>query len=157
MPEARLSARGEAIAAVIQAAGIAGDPLEADHGGSPILKVPPEQLLAIARSLASDLGYSYLSCLTALDWPDRWEVVYHLHDFQRNGTLVVKTSTPKDEDTLPSVTSIWPAANWYEREAFDMFGIRFEGHPNLCRILMADDWQTFPMRKDQPMDVEGGY
>lgn len=154
-PPPELSDRGQAIATAVKPA-LAAEPV-ADHGGSPIFEVAPEHLVETARKLRDDHGYLYLSCLTTLEWPDRWETVYHLYDFGHKGTLALKTRIDKSQDTFPSVTSIWPAANWYEREAYDMFGVKFDGHPHLCRILMADDWQTFPLRKDHPMDMEGGY
>ncbi|MBI6545797.1 MAG: NADH-quinone oxidoreductase subunit C [Cyanobacteria bacterium NC_groundwater_1444_Ag_S-0.65um_54_12] len=131
--------------------------VRADAAGSPIYEVSPDQLRAVGCQLRDRLGLHYLSCLTTLEWPERWEMVYHLYDLARKGNLILKASIPKEQAVFPTVTDIWPAANWYERECYDMFGVTFEGHPQLCRILLSDDWQSFPLRKDHPMDLEGGY
>ena len=80
----------------------------------------------------------------------RFEVVYHLYSIAHHHRLRLKVKL-EDGQSIPSVTGIWPAADWPEREAYDMYGIRFEGHPNLKRIYMAPDWEGFPMRKDYPL------
>lgn len=156
-PPLELSAGGKALAAAVAEAGIGLDEPKPDSRGNPIFDVPPEKLLDTGRALHDKLGITFLSCLAPVDWPDRWEVVTHLYDFKHKTWVGLKTRLPKDQLNVPSVTPIWPAADWYEREGYDMYGIEFEGHPHLCRILMADDWPTFPLRKDHPMDVEGGY
>ncbi len=156
-PPPELSERGRAIAAALAKAGVLAAEPKPDHSGAPMFEVPPDEMLSVARRLRDELKITYLSCLTTLEWPETWQTTYHLYDFAHQGTLVLKTSIPKEQDTFSSVTEVWPAANWYEREAYDMFGVKFAGHPHLARILMADDWKTFPLRKDHPMDVEGGY
>lgn len=152
-----LSSGGKALAEAIAQAKIGLDEPRPDSFGNPIYDVAPEKLVDAGRALRDKLGITYLSCLAPVDWPDRWEVVTHLYDFTHRTWVGLKTSIPKERLQVPSVASVWPAANWYEREGYDMYGIEFEGHPHLCRILMADDWPTFPLRKDHPMDVEGGY
>ncbi|MGH2436146.1 MAG: NADH-quinone oxidoreductase subunit C, partial [bacterium] len=77
-----------------------------------------------------------------------FEVVYHCYSHQSLEELMLKVRIPRDKPTVPSVTSIWDGANWHEREAYDLFGIIFEGHPNLRRIMMTDDWIGHPLRKD---------
>lgn len=80
----------------------------------------------------------------------RFEVVYHLYSIPNRHRLRLKVKIT-EEEPIPTVTGIWPAADWPEREAYDMYGIRFEGHPNLQRIYMATDWEGFPLRKDYPL------
>jgi NADH-quinone oxidoreductase subunit C len=95
-----------------------------------------------------------LSGITAVDWtPEepRFEVVYLLHSLERNERLRMKCRLPGDNPEIDSVTGVWRSANWYERETFDMFGIKFRNHPNPRRILMPDDWDGHPLRKDYPI------
>ena len=94
--------------------------------------------------------FDYCVDITAVHYPDRekqFEVVWILYSFPRNERIRVKASYSETE-SVPSSVPIWPAANWLEREVFDMFGIRFEGHPDLKRILLPDDWKGHPLRKD---------
>lgn len=94
--------------------------------------------------------FDYLADLTAVDWPKRekrFDLVANLYSFPKNERLRLKAHVGENEG-VGSVVSVWPVANWLEREAFDMFGIRFEGHPNLKRILLPDEWQGYPLRKD---------
>jgi NADH-quinone oxidoreductase subunit C len=79
-------------------------------------------------------------------------VVYHLHSFVNNHRIRIKTRVSQDQPVLPTLTDIWPSANWMEREAYDFFGIVFEGHPNLKRILNVDEMTDFPLRKDFPLE-----
>ena len=114
------------------------------------LKVPHESLLPVANYLKSELRFDMLTDLTAVDYPKnerRFEVIYQLYSFPRNERLRVKASLGESE-TIESVVSVWSTADWLEREAFDMFGIRFANHPNLKRILMPDEWEGHPLRKD---------
>ena len=97
------------------------------------------------------------SDVTATDWPpraERFDVVYCLYSTRHRHRLRVKTMVG-DKQPLASVTAVWPAANWLEREVFDMFGVNFTGHPDRRRILMPDDWQGFPQRKDYPLEGPG--
>lgn len=100
-------------------------------------------------------GYNFMEDVTAVDWypsEPRFQVVYHLlsHSLKRRVRLVVRLDS--DKASLESITSIWPAANFYEREVFDLFGINFDGHPNLRRIMMPEDWNGHPLRKDYPVE-----
>lgn len=118
---------------------------------TPGVFVPSERLLDVCRTLAgSEFGLSYLSFVSAIDRPDSggFEVLYHLYSFDTKEELALKVRVPRDAPTLASVTGIWDGANWHEREAYDLFGIVFEGHPNLRRIMMTDDWVGHPLRKD---------
>ncbi|HUN90408.1 MAG TPA: NADH-quinone oxidoreductase subunit C [Terriglobales bacterium] len=105
----------------------------------------------ILSAYRDDEGFDYLVDLTAVHYPKRekleFDVVYILYSFAKNTRVRVKTQIA-DGAVLPSAVDIWPTANWLEREIFDMFGIRFEGHPDLKRILLPDGWQGYPLRKD---------
>ncbi len=128
----------------------------------PTFWVEGKQAPAILRylKLATDKPYRMLYDLTALDERDRlhregqpageFTVVYHLLSFERNEDVRVKVAVTGESPSLSSITDLWPAANWYEREVWDMFGIRFEGHPHLRRILMPPTWEGHPLRKDHP-------
>jgi NADH-quinone oxidoreductase subunit C len=97
-----------------------------------------------------DEKFDYLVDLTAVDWPKRerrFDVVANLYSFSKNERLRLKAHVGENEG-IPSVVSVWVTANWLERECFDMFGIRFEGHPDLRRILLPEEWQGYPLRKD---------
>jgi NADH-quinone oxidoreductase subunit C len=125
--------------------------------GETTVVVPREHLRRAAEYLAGEasLGFTYLSDITTVDrFPlePRFEVNYHLVSLGRRDRLRLKVRIQGADPVVASVTSIWPTANWHERENFDLFGIRFEGHPNLSRILMPDDWEGFPLRKDYPVE-----
>jgi NADH-quinone oxidoreductase subunit C len=81
----------------------------------------------------------------------RFEVNYHLVSLEMQARLRLKVRLPGNEPVVTSVTPVWPTANWHERETFDLFGIRFDGHPDLRRILMPDEWEGYPLRKDYPV------
>jgi NADH-quinone oxidoreductase subunit C len=99
-----------------------------------------------------DLGFDNLMCLSAVDYPKedppRMEVVYHLFSYRHRHRFVLKVHAPREEGRVPTVEGTWAVANWHEREAYDMFGIVFEGHSDLRRILLPDDWSGHPLRKD---------
>lgn len=119
---------------------------------TPGVIVPKERLLEICRVLATDpeFALAYLSFVTAIDRPEagEFDILYHAYAHQTRLELALKVRVPRDRPAVPSVTGIWDGANWHEREAFDLFGIIFEGHPNLRRIMMTDDWIGHPLRKD---------
>jgi NADH-quinone oxidoreductase subunit C len=115
-----------------------------------ILVVEAAKLREVAQYSRDEEHFNLLSDLTAVHWPKRekpFDVVLNLYSFKKNERLRLKAHLAEGEPA-PSVCSIWPAANWLEREVFDMFGIRFDGHPDLKRILLPDEWQGFPLRKD---------
>jgi NADH-quinone oxidoreductase subunit C len=115
-----------------------------------ILTVDRARLVEIARHLRDEEKFDMLADLTAVDWPKRekrFDVVLNLYSFAKNERLRLKVWAA-DAEEVPSVVSVWPTANWQEREVFDMFGIIFSGHPNLKRILLPDEWQGYPLRKD---------
>ncbi len=125
--------------------------------GETTVVVPRERLVRVAEYLAGEpsLVFSFLSDITTVDrYPiePRFEVNYHLLSLERRERLRLKVRVPGSEAVVPTVTSVWPTANWHERENFDLFGMRFEGHPDLRRILMPDDWEGYPLRKDYPVE-----
>jgi NADH-quinone oxidoreductase subunit C len=115
-----------------------------------IVVVEATRLAEIAEYARDGEKFDFLSDLTAVDWPrreKRFEVVLNLYSFVHNERLRLKVNVGEAE-MVPTVSAVWPAANWLEREAFDMFGILFSGHPDLRRILLPEEWQGFPLRKD---------
>jgi NADH-quinone oxidoreductase subunit C len=115
-----------------------------------ILTVESGRLAEISQYLRDEEKFDLLSDLTAVDWPKRekrFDVVLNLYSFAKNERLRVKAHAG-DGEQVPSVSGVWPTANWLEREAYDMFGIVFAGHPNLTRILLPDEWQGYPLRKN---------
>jgi NADH-quinone oxidoreductase subunit C len=121
--------------------------------GELTLVVAADRITEVARFLKQD-GFVRLSAVTCVDlYPmePRFEVVYQLHSLSRSERVRLKCKVSGAAPEIDSVTGIWRCANWYEREVFDMFGIVFRGHPDLTRILMPDDWNGHPLRKDYPV------
>jgi NADH-quinone oxidoreductase subunit C len=122
--------------------------------------VPVARVIEVARHLrdTSDAAFDFCSDVTATDWPPRkearFDVLYCLYSTRHRHRVRVKIKVGEQEP-VPSVTAIWPAANWLEREVYDMFGVNFTGHPDRRRILMPEDWQGFPQRKDYPLEGPG--
>jgi NADH-quinone oxidoreductase subunit C len=121
--------------------------------------VPAANILAIARWLRETPEAAFDTCsdLTATDWPpraERFDVVYCLYSIRHRQRVRVKARLA-DNTPIASVIPVWPSANWLEREVYDMFGITFAGHPDLRRILMPEDWQGYPQRKDYPLEGPG--
>ncbi len=122
--------------------------------GEPTLFILPAQIVEVCRFLKNEQRFIRLSSITAVDWTPaepRFEVVYNLHSLDRNERLRLKCWVSEAECEIDSVTGVWRGANWYEREVFDLFGIRFRNHPDLKRILMPTDWEGHPLRKDYPV------
>lgn len=118
------------------------------------IEVQPDRITHVCRLLRTDLEFNRISTVTAVDhYPNqpRFEVVYHLHSIPRNSRVRVKTRVDGDQPSLESATSVWAGANWYEREVFDLFGITFRNHPDLTRIMMPEDWEGHPLRRDYPV------
>lgn len=112
--------------------------------------VSATSVLDVARFLRDDpaLAFDSLMCLSGVDYKDRFAVAYHLHSLREKHRIGVKVFVPKESPVLPSVDAVWPAANFMEREAFDLYGIVFEGSKDLRRILLPEDWPGHPLRKD---------
>jgi len=122
--------------------------------GELTLEIRPAKIGSVCGFLKHDQGFVRLSTVTAVDrYPGepRFEVVYHLHSIERKERVRLKCRLGGGDPAIESVTSVWRSANWYEREVFDLFGIRFLNHPDLRRIMMPDDWEGHPLRKDYPV------
>jgi len=122
------------------------------------LLVPPESIVKMCQVLRDEFGFARLASETAVDyWPQqdpRFHVVYQLHSFQHNDRICLRVPVPGSKPFVPTLVTVYLNANWYEREIWDMFGIRFEGHPDMRRILMPEDWDGHPLRKDYPLGYE---
>ena len=116
----------------------------------PWAKVTPQRIADIGRFLRDDpqTRFDYLRCVAAVDYPPEFELVYLLFSYPKRHEFQLKVRVPRENPVVPTVEEVWPAANWHEREAFDLMGIRFEGHSDLRRIMLPDDWIGHPLRKD---------
>jgi NADH-quinone oxidoreductase subunit C len=111
--------------------------------------------LAVFMKSDPDLGFTYLSDVTGMDrFPiePRFELNYHLLSLSRREQIRLRVRLSGEDAVIDSVVPVWPTANWHEREIFDLFGVRFEGHPNLKRLFMPEDWEGYPLRKDYPVE-----
>ncbi|RMG33172.1 MAG: NADH-quinone oxidoreductase subunit C [Methanobacteriota archaeon] len=126
------------------------------------VRIPKEKLLDVITYLKNEpkLSFDYLTDLTGVDYlkmerEPRFDVVYHLYSFEHNWRLRVKVGVDEEDMEVPSLTSLWKGALWLEREAFEMFGFQFKGHPDLRRLLLPDIFDGFPLRKDYPLQGRG--
>ena len=148
------SLRDRAVAAAVadfDADAVTGGKLDR---GELTLEIAPGKITSVCGFLKYDQKFVRLSTLTAVDrYPaePRFEVVYHLHSVERKERVRLKCRLRGADPVIDSVTGVWRGANWYEREVFDLFGIRFMNHPDLRRILMPADWEGHPLRKDYPI------
>lgn len=118
------------------------------------ITVTRENIIAACQAIKA-AGYNFLEDVTAVDWypsEPRFQIVYSILSFSLKRRLRLVVRLAGDDAALDSITSVWPAANFYEREVFDLFGVHFGGHPNLRRIMMPEDWQGHPLRKDYPVE-----
>ena len=127
----------------------------ASYVGDEMVLVAREHLHAVLKLCKEDesLDFSMLTDVTAVDWlgtDPRFEVIYHLYSIEHKHRLRIKVGVPEDDAVVASACDLWLAANWGEREVYDLYGIRFEGHPDLRRILMYDEFIGYPLRKDYP-------
>ncbi len=117
----------------------------------PAIKVAREKLPALARFLKDDpqLRFETLSCLSGVDLPeDVLRTLYHLYSFEIDFMLPLMVDVTREDPATPTVSTVWPSADWYERESWDLVGIVYEGHPDLRRIMLPEDWEGHPLRKD---------
>jgi NADH-quinone oxidoreductase subunit C len=124
--------------------------------GELTIHVAPDRVAEICQAMRDDesLRFELCSSVSGVDYPDqrnRLHVVYHLTSMTYRRSVRLETAVGLDHPVVQSVTAVYPTADWQEREAYDMFGVVFEGHPHLTRILMPDDWEGFPQRKDYPL------
>jgi len=122
--------------------------------GELTLTITPEAIRAAAATV-KEAGYNFFEDMTAVDWfpsSPRFQLSYHILSHSYKEYIRLRVLVDGTDPAVETITTVWPAANYYEREVFDLFGIRFEGHPNLRRILMPDDWEGHPLRKDYPVE-----
>lgn len=122
--------------------------------GEVTVTVKKEKILEVLKCLRDDLRYNFLTDVTAVDYlgqEPRFQVVYHLMSIPNKDRIRVKAPVTESDCSIDSATALWNSANWVEREAYDLMGIKFKNHPNLVRILMTDDWEGHPLRKDYPV------
>jgi NADH-quinone oxidoreductase subunit C len=151
-----LDATGEALWATLEQV------FEADPGmkiGAAVdevtFTVSPDRVLDVCNVCRTDprLDFNYLRCLSVVDYVEstgEFEVNYHLYSLDKRHKMVVKTRVPEDQPSVPTVTGVWAGANWYERESHDLFGVVFEGHPELIPLLLYEEFEGFPGRKSFP-------
>ena len=163
--EAELDAAAEAIAEDVALAALGAADLEVAADGKTVTAQIDSEGYVELMTAARDAGFDMFVDLCAVDYfrrRPRFEVVVILFALEQRRRLVVKVGVPGDEPVLASLTPLWPGANFYEREAFDLFGIHFSGHPDLTRILLPDDWEGHPLRKDYavgsvPVQFKGAH
>ena len=118
------------------------------------LTIGAEEIRAAAATVQA-AGYNFFEDMTAVDWfpsSPRFQLSYHILSHSLKERIRLRAMLDEADPSVESITPVWPSANFYEREVFDLFGIRFEGHPNLRRIMLPDDWQGHPLRKDYPVE-----
>ena len=125
-----------------------------EYAGEQIIHIKGQGVIDVLKTF-KDAGFNFLADLTAIDnltlgGFERFAVVYHLLSHASAERVTVKAYVPEDNPVLPSIELLWKTADWQEREVFDLFGIKFEGHPNLIRIMNPDDYEGYPLRKDYP-------
>ena len=127
----------------------------------PFIRLEPAAILAVCQFLRDepDLQFDALSNETGVDYKAKGviEVVYHLYSYPHRHAIVLKVDAPRDNAVVPSIETVWKAANWLEREIYDLLGVTFEGHSDLRRLLMPEDWIGYPLRKDfvEPEEYHG--
>ena len=131
---------------------------EIEHGGELTLEIAPERLLEVARMLLGPpSAFALLADLTCADFPDepgRFRLAYQLASIETGARVRLRVWAGAEDPQVDSVVPVWPTANWHEREVYDMFGVRFRGHPDLTRIMMPLDWEGHPLRRDYPLGGE---
>ncbi|GAB4165293.1 MAG: NADH-quinone oxidoreductase subunit C [Geothermobacteraceae bacterium] len=126
----------------------------AEHRGQTTVTVRKEDIVAVCTFLKQECGYNFLTDVCGVDYlgqTPRFMVVYHLYNIGEHLRLRLKAPVEEGDARIDTVTGVWSTANWLEREVWDMFGIDFKGHPDLRRILLPDDWEGHPLRKDYPV------
>jgi len=122
--------------------------------GELTLTIAPEDIRA-AATMVQAAGYNFFEDMTAVDWypsAPRFQLSYHILSHTYKERIRLRVLLDESDPSVASITPVWQGANYYEREVFDLFGVRFDGHPNLRRIMMPDDWQGHPLRKDYPVE-----
>lgn len=130
--------------------------VEFETGSDSFINVNPNSIKDIAMFLRdnNELQFDYLSMLSGMDYKDSLGIVYHIYSISLKHKLVLKVKLDRNKPIVATIERVWKTANWHEREVYDMFGIEFDGHSNLERILCPDDWEGFPLRKDYVAPTE---
>jgi len=149
----------EIFEAVVKSGKIGADQIEklsSEDAAELVVKVAPSAVAALGEYLrdAPELAFKSLMCLSALDLGQELQVVYHLFSMQHGHKMTIKVNVSKERPVVASVSKVWPTAIWHEREAYDLMGVMFEGHDDLRRILLPDDWAGHPLRKDYEFPKE---
>ena len=121
------------------------------------VSIDRKDLIPLCTYLKNTLGFEHLSCVTAVDWKDHFDSIYHVENYYNGCMVQVTAFIPYDDPKIASVTGLWRAANFHEREAWDLMGVEYEGHPNLERILLPTDFKFHPLRKDFAQEVDRQY
>ncbi len=152
--EAALDEKGQALASLLEQTLKEFQPEMGAAVDEVVVTVEPERIVDVGRRLRDDpeTACDYLRCLSVVDYEDRLQVVYHLYSLEKNHHLVVKTNVPYDNLHLPSVITVWPGADWYEREGHDLFGLVFDGHPNLSPLILYEGFEGYPGRRSYPIN-----
>ncbi len=121
-----------------------------------VITIDSKDITEVCQTLF-DMGFDHLSNVSGVEYEDRFESVYHVWSYSNNNLITVKAVLPKERPKIDSVTSIWKSADWHEREAYDLMGIKYKGHPNLTRILNPDDFEGHPLRKSFELSENPWY
>ena len=152
--KAALDEKGQALASLLEHTLKEFQPEMGTAVDDVVVTVEPERIVDVGRRLRDDpeTACDYLRCLSVVDYEDRLQVVYHLYSLEKNHHLVVKTNVPYENLHLPSVITVWPGADWYEREGHDLFGLVFDGHPNLSPLILYEGFEGYPGRRSYPIN-----
>ena len=131
-----------------------------EHAGQKFVHIRRDRVLDILKMLRDEAGFDCLTDLTAVDYlnqgmPERFCVVYNLYSFEDNARTRVKAFVPEADPVIDSASALWRSAPWAEREVWDLFGIRFKGHPGLKRLMLPENYEGHPLRKDYPLTGRG--
>lgn len=151
---ASLDEKGEALAGVLQEVLQQYQSVMTIAVNQPVVKVPLEHLIKVAKLLKEDprLDFDYFRCLATVDYLEFFELVYPLYSTKLKHQALLKTTSPYELSSAPSLISIWPAAEWHERESHDLFGVNFDGNPNLQPLLLYEGFEGYPGRKSYPFN-----
>jgi NADH-quinone oxidoreductase subunit C len=131
-----------------QAIPTAAAELHTGESGMTVILVQPAALVDVVRHLRDELNFDYLATLAGIDTGENLAVAYQLRSLKRKIECTVKVVLDREKPEVPSISELYGAADWFEREVFDLFGVQFPGHPDMRRLLMPDDWEGYPLRKD---------
>lgn len=153
-PQPALDEKGKAVAALLEQSLASFTPKLGGSGDAPVAEVQPGQVPAVCRICKEDprLDFKLLHCLSVVDYKDYLQVVYHLYSINKNHKAVIKANVPADNPRIPTVSTVWRGADWYEREGHDLFGVTFEGHPDLKPLLLYEGFEGYPGRKSFPFN-----